>query len=315
MSWFVASRSANTSASSSAIAAPGPCSASWRGRRPRRAPRDVRPGRRHDLLDRGEVRVVGVPQQSRHRVGEVEEQPAPLSPASVCRLTRVDVGVAVDTAFAERDGEEDAASAQHHRPIGDLGESVRDESPACLSPARAQDRQARGHGWSSGHHRHRQRGRRCRSSRRRSAPAPPGRRHRVLSQRARGGPEPRSPRGAPRAAPLGESRHRLRHRPSSCERRCRRAGGHGGRETAAARSDSHEQQAPPRSPARPAPERCCQASTGRRRSSPTRASAPRPRPRSPAAARRGRAPDRQRPHRRSAHAVSRPLGGDLELAL
>ena len=44
------------------------------------------------------------------------------------------------------------------------------------------------------------------------------------------------------------------------------------------RSGSHEQLAPPISRARRALERCCRASTGRRRSCPTRASARRPRP-------------------------------------
>ena len=42
-----------------------------------------RPGRRHDLLDRGEVRVVGVLQQAWHRVGEVDEQLTPLGSVRV----------------------------------------------------------------------------------------------------------------------------------------------------------------------------------------------------------------------------------------
>ena len=112
---------------------PGPCSASWRGRRPRRAQRVVpsRPAVRPLRSGRSTRRrraAGGAAPDRRSRGTTRATQSRERRP-----VTRVDVGVAVDAAPAQCDGEEGAAPAQHDRPIADLGDSLRDESPACLS--------------------------------------------------------------------------------------------------------------------------------------------------------------------------------------
>ena len=53
--------------------------------------------------------------------------------AGSLRLARAHVGVAVDSALAQRDREERATLAEHDGPIGELGEAVGEEAPRRLS--------------------------------------------------------------------------------------------------------------------------------------------------------------------------------------
>jgi hypothetical protein len=94
-----------------------------------------------DLLDRGDVhpvRVVELPQQLWDRGGEAGEPLAQVPDRIAVQVVAGeavggDVGVAVDQALAERDGQEGGALAEHDRPGDDLGRAGGQEPPAVLA--------------------------------------------------------------------------------------------------------------------------------------------------------------------------------------
>ena len=161
------------------------------------------------------------------------------------RVARVDVGVAINGPPAKRDGEEAAASAQHDRPIGELGEAVDDEPPGRLSyvagcwtaQRKAANRRVDA---IRADHEVVAAGRAVGEAHLRRLAVLQARHRHAEPDRAR----PQSPRAAPRGARLDGSLRTRRRRPTTGRRRCRRVDDRGGRRCAASRSDSHGRREP-----------------------------------------------------------------------